>query len=460
MLPSEILSAVLNSAPDAMVVVNATGSVVFLNRQVSALFGYDASELMGQRIEILLPERFRATHVQHCRNFIENSRFRPMGIGLELFAVRKDGAEFPVEISLSPVADETGVLVIAAIRDLTGRKWIEATLQASEVRLRTIIETEPDCVQVVRPDGRVLELNAAGLAMFEVDSIAQLNERMLLNFVCPEYQAAFCDMHQAVMGGARGKLEFAIVGLKGTRRELQCHSAPMRDATDAVIARLAIVRDITAQKEQERALLKAGDREQRRLGHELHDGLGQDLTGISLLATALASSASRGNGPGADELLHLAKMTGQAIATCRTIARGLTPVSEATGGLVQALREMGALQRNSHGADVRIETIVGAPIRLRSDVQDHLYRIAQEALTNARKHGRASLIKITLNVQPNLVRLEVLDNGIGFAPEVAKSTGMGLKIMRYRAAMIGARLSIQRGDPGGTLMVCQCSQPQ
>jgi PAS domain S-box-containing protein len=459
-LPSEILSTALNLAPDAILVVDPSGSIVFLNRQVLALFGYEASEVKDQRIEMLLPERFRALHVQHCQGFVESGELRPMGIGLELFAVRKDGVEFPVEVSLSPIVDEMGVLVIAAIRDLTERKRAEAALRASEARLRTIVETEPDCVKVVSPDGQVLELNAAGHAMFEVDSIEQANEYGLLNFVCPEYRAAFRDMHQAVMGGVIGKLEFAIVGHKGTRRWLQCHSAPMRDATGAVVGRLAIVRDITERKQLESALLKASNREQQRLGHELHDGLGQDLTGISLLAAALGSAASQGKGPGADELLRLATMTGRAIATCRAIARGLAPVSDATGGLVQALHEMVTLQRDSHRVDVRFEAIAAAPIRLRSDAQDHLYRIAQEAVTNAQKHGRAELIKVTLNVQPMLVRLEVLDNGLGLAPEGAKSTGMGLKIMRYRAAMIGARLSIERADPGGTVVVCQCSQPE
>jgi PAS domain S-box-containing protein len=459
MLPSEIIRSVLDSAPDAMLVVDASGSILFVNGQVSTLFGYRASEVRGQRIEMLLPERFRGRHVQHCQNFVEKGRLRPMGTGLPLFGLRKDGTEFPVEVSLSPIAAETGVLVIAAIRDLTERARAKAALNASEEHIRAIVETEPDCVKVVGPDGQLLEMNAAGLAMFEVDSIEQVNEHGLLNFVCPEYRTAFSHMHHAVMGGARGRLEFEFVGLKGTRRWLQCHSAPMRDETGAVVARLGLIRDITEQKRLEHALLEASNREQRRLGYELHDGLGQDLTGISLLAAALASSVTRGKGPGADELLRLATMTRQAIATCRAIAKGLAPISGTDGGLIQALQEMVTLQRASGGADVVFNAITAAPIRLRSDAQDHLYRIAQEAVTNARKHGRAHLIKVTLSVHSTLVRLEVLDDGIGLSTEAAKSGTMGLKTMRYRAAMIGARLSIERGDRGGTIVVCQCPQP-
>jgi PAS domain S-box-containing protein len=572
---------VLDSVPDAVVVVDAAGLIVLLNRQVSVLFGYEADEVKGQRIEMLLPERFRVRHVQHRQSFVETRQRRPMGIGLELFGLRKDGTEFPVDVGLSPTGDATGVLVIAAIRDLTerkraeaalldglevhkvmlaasldgylsvdadgrlldanqayvgqsgytrdeligmhiskleatesaaevashiqrvmasgsdvfesvhrrkdgstwnveisaiyskhrggrfhtfcrditGRKRAEAALRTSETRLRTIVESEPECVKIIDPDGELLEMNSAGLAMLEVDSVDAVNKHGLLNFVSSEYRDAFDALHRRVMAGESGTLEFEAVGIKGTRRWLHTHAVPMPDATANAMKLLGITRDITEQKHLERALLKASNREQRRLGHELHDGLGQDLTGISLLAAALASSAAQGKSPGVDELLHLATMTGQAIATCRGIARGLTPVSDANGGLAQALRDMGNLQRDTYGADVRFDAKTAAPIRLRPEAQDHLYRIAQEAVTNARRHGGAQLITVTLTIQPTLVRLEIIDDGVGVAPEAAKSTGMGLKIMRYRAASIGARLAIGPGIPGGTLVVCECPQP-
>jgi len=233
----------------------------------------------------------------------------------------------------------------------------------------------------------------------------------------------------------------------------------MRDPKGSVVARLAIVRDVTERKQLERALLEASNREQQRLGHELHDGLGQHLTGIALMTAAIRSSASQGKGPDPNDLAQLAALTGHAIATCRAIARGLMPVSDGTGGLAQALSDMVAQQRDSHRVDIRFEAIAAAPIQLRSEVQNHLYRIAQEAVTNAQKHGRAELINVTLDIQPTLVRLEVLDNGIGFDPAATPSSGMGLKIMRYRAAMIGAQLTIDRAYPSGSIVVCQCSQP-
>jgi len=117
-------------------------------------------------------------------------------------------------------------------------------------------------------------------------------------------------------------------------------------------------------------------------------------------------------------------------------------------------------QRDSHRADVQFEAKAAAPIHLPGNVQDHLYRIAQEAVTNAHKHAGAELINVTLDIQHKLLRLEILDNGVGIVPGGALTAGMGLKIMRYRAAMIGAQLSIERGEHCGTLVVCQCSQPE
>ncbi|HTQ36943.1 MAG TPA: PAS domain S-box protein [Steroidobacteraceae bacterium] len=125
MLPAELVRSVLESAPDAMIVIDDAGVVLFANRQVPALFGYERAEVIGQPIERLLPERFRRRHVTHRRNYAGAVRVRPMGNGLDLFALRKDGSEFPVEISLSPIEQDGRMMVAAAIRDVTDRMAVE-----------------------------------------------------------------------------------------------------------------------------------------------------------------------------------------------------------------------------------------------------------------------------------------------------------------------------------------------
>ncbi len=133
MLSPELLRNVLESAPDAIVIVDPAGRIVFASRQVETLFGHAAEEIVGQRVEMLLPERLREIHLGHRRGYNRNARVRPMGVGLDLNALRKDGTELPVEISLSPIEDGERTLVAAAIRDVSERKRIQTELtQARE----------------------------------------------------------------------------------------------------------------------------------------------------------------------------------------------------------------------------------------------------------------------------------------------------------------------------------------
>jgi two-component system, sensor histidine kinase len=128
MLSSALVRSVLDSLPDAMVIIDSTGNILFANHQVSEMFGHANAELVGGPVEVLLPERFRQRHVGHRSGYTSNVRVRPMGAGLDLFAVRKDGTEFPVEISLSPIMQEGAMLVAAAIRDVSERRRVEQAL--------------------------------------------------------------------------------------------------------------------------------------------------------------------------------------------------------------------------------------------------------------------------------------------------------------------------------------------
>ncbi|MBS0393155.1 MAG: CHASE domain-containing protein [Proteobacteria bacterium] len=217
-------------------------------------------------------------------------------------------------------------------------------------------------------------------------------------------------------------------------------------------------RDMTELRALQRALIDASNRERQKLGYDLHDELGQVLTGISLLATALASGAAASRAAEPERLAELETLTRHAIGTCRAIAHGLSPLTYQRGDLIAALREMVNLQASACDATIRFSHVGDAPLTADLETKDHLYRIAQEALTNARRHARARHIDVLLEIEDEAIRLEVEDDGIGAVAATAEAPGMGLQIMRFRASMIRADLTVGRGSQGGTRIVVVCPQ--
>jgi len=220
-----------------------------------------------------------------------------------------------------------------------------------------------------------------------------------------------------------------------------------------------IVQDITARKQLERELLDVANREQQRLGRELHDGLGQELTGISMMLEALAQQLQDARPLVASQFERLRGLVTDSIQSTRALAHGLAPVSLSRGGLEAALRRLAGQVGLAGNAEVRLDLDLEVPVALDEVAGGHLYRIAQEAVGNAIRHGQAHNIGIELRSLAGSVTLQISDDGRGFPPKSELLEGFGLRSMRYRAQTLDGTLEIEPRRDGGTRVRVNCPQP-
>jgi len=220
-----------------------------------------------------------------------------------------------------------------------------------------------------------------------------------------------------------------------------------------------IVQDVTERRMLESALLEVSNREQQRFGAELHDGLGQELTGISLMLQGLAQQTDPARPSLSDQLARISLLMTRAIGSARALAHGLAPVSTSRVGLEAALRLLAERSAQAYGAQVSFELLGTDVLTLDETAGNHLYRVAQEAVSNAVRHGSASHVGISLAVHPGSITLTIADDGCGIEPGVRSSDGLGLRSMAYRARSLDGTLDVSSRPGGGTVIRLECPQP-
>ncbi len=247
--------------------------------------------------------------------------------------------------------------------------------------------------------------------------------------------------------------QYRIVQPGGTVRWIRDRAFPVCDSAGRVVRMVGIAEDITERRRLEREILEVSDREQARIGQDLHDSLCQKLVSLAFDTQAMAERLAMRSAPEGDAARRMTGLVDDMITEARAVARGLFPVQLELDGLGGALEQLAILVGTRWNVNCRLEC--PAPVSLRHlAVATHLYRIAQEAVTNAVKHGRASRIVIGLYARERKVELCVTDNGCGLPSSPSAGGGMGLHTMEYRARTIGGTLSLARGPEGGTVVRC------
>ncbi|HEY5042965.1 MAG TPA: sensor histidine kinase [Verrucomicrobiae bacterium] len=240
-----------------------------------------------------------------------------------------------------------------------------------------------------------------------------------------------------------------VVGLFAVRWKLE---KQVRQSTDA------LTEESRKRRRLEQEVLEASERVQRKIGQDLHDSLCQHLTATALAGKVLAKKLAGQSLPETEAASHLVGMVEEGIELTRTLARSLHPIEMQEEGLVDGLREMAA--NISQGFSVACKLECSQTVSLATaDANTHLYRIAQEAISNAIRHGHAKNIAIHLEKVENEIILTVTDDGVGLPSDAWTRNGMGLHIMDYRAGMIGANLQVKRLPTRGTRVTCVLPEP-
>ena len=239
----------LESTPDAIVMVNVTGRIVLVNSQAERVFGYPRSELLGQAVEVLLPHRYRGAHLGHRSGFFGQPRTRTMGAGLELHGLRKDGGEFPVEISLSPIDTEEGTMVMSAIRDITDRK-------RADQKFKDLLEAAPDAMVIVNREGHIVLVNSQAVKLFGWSRDELLGQPIEL-LVPLRFSARHPDHRRNFFAEPRTRSMGAGLELHGLRKDgsefpVEISLSPL-DTEEGLFVSSAI-RDVTERKRIEQVL--------------------------------------------------------------------------------------------------------------------------------------------------------------------------------------------------------------
>jgi len=456
-------TAIIKTVGEGIVVIDQDSRICLLNQEVCNIFGYSEDELIGEKTELLVPEKYKARHREGVKRYSAKGQSRIIGSRIELEGVRKSGEVFPLELRLEETRLKGGErFVTGAIRDITERKEAEEALKESEEKFRGAFTNAAAGMVLVGMDGGILKANDGFCEMIGY-SEKELMEMTFTDIMHPD------DVEKA--------LYFAKQMQEGNKQHYKTEKRHLHKLGHTVWVSLnvSIVRsgdgdpkyfiiqtlDITEKKETQRALkqfsrklVERQEWERKRIASGLHDGLGQNLlvikNGIRKCLKSLSGEAKL-----SDILKNLASISQESIEEIRVIAYGLHPHQLDKLGLKGAINSVISKVSTSSGIKFH-SSIDGIDGLLEKDNEIHLYRAIQEGLNNIVQHSGAKEARISIDVTDGVMLVVLSDNGKGFDSTIAKSypphsTGLGLKDISERVKILSGEFIIDSAPGEGVV---------
>lgn len=489
-----LLQAVMQAANDAIICADETGTVFLWNVAAERMFGYRAAEVCGQPLDRIMPDRFRDAHRMGMERLRSTGQSRLVRSTTEVFGLRRDGTEFPLELSLAVGRTAERPFFAGILRDITQRKDADQALQQQRDLTKTVFSTLGALVILLDRSGRILDFNPAcqqltGYSLEEVrgrvfsdlfvTSAEYADVRQVFERLCAGQFPLQHENDCLSRDGSRYRILWSNTAILGTDGRVECVIGTGIDITERRRAESALQqtlaeleqhieqrtselaatnaelrREIAERQRLEREILELTAAEQQRIGRELHDGLGQELTGLSYLATSLQQKLAKKGIPEAAIAGELSSGIPRVLAQIQNVCRGLVSWEVNAEQLIPAIQSLATLVEEQ--TDIACHCEIAPQVPITDDrLAVQLYRIVQEALTNSMKHARPHEIAVILRFEAAFVVLEVHDDGIGIDLSDSRLMGAGIRIMEYRARTLGGVLSVAKREGGGTSVVCR-----
>jgi PAS domain S-box-containing protein len=445
------LAHAVESTDELICITDLEDRFTFANPAFLKAYGYTEAEIVGKTPKIL----FSPENPPELLGEILKMT-REEGWQGEVIDRRKDGSDFPISLGTSQIRNSEGQVIglIGVARDITERKRAEAVLKESEEKFRTLFESAPIGMALHDAKGRYVQTNQAYQRMlgYNNEELRHLSVRRITH---PDDVLEGQRFFEEFRAGQRDRYQREKRYLRKDGSLVWAHASAsaIRNNKGELIYIISMVEDITERKELEQEVIETSANERRRVGHELHDGLGQYLAGIAFKAKALEQTLVGESLPHGMEARELAALVSNAISQTRSLARGLDPIEVETIGLPAALENLAVETQKFFGISCQFRCGDGL---LADDPQVSLalYRIVQEAIHNGITHGDARTIEIELSIKASNLCLRVHDDGTGFQPDDTRQRGIGLRVMHYRARSIGGSLHITSQPEQGTEVSC------